>query len=474
MKIDKYIMRYFEIYEDIALTEEDRQLYKKVLELFSNIGLKARIVKDRIRNQIHFRITNSMDEITNSLKKIQASISHGNAPQLSGKFPSFSITFGNNHAQSDLAGATVFAVSNIKKNTKVAQKMLIPANFGIGSDKFTKETLAKKVISNIPNVIKDPALAQFLEQLIEVALKKRPAVDPEVMDSIDPDTRRITGIDFGEILTPIMLADTADEIVFPNGNSMLADVDIKGRPYSVKSASGSGTSFKAIKEYMDKFQEGVTSGKIVLNKEEEKIHKFFRAFVDAEGKNVNKIVYASGVADTLEHQALAKLIGKNDFTYEDLITYSEGFSDYSEFLKAVYPVSIAGGYKIKEKDRPNGMPADHLYYLGKTDKVPKAKSAGKPSFDANPGAAGANILTYILGTSFLADSKKLEKTKTYSNLIKRILGNVEASLAKIDITKDGKITIKSIPFSEMEYQFQYHAPSHIPGNNLPGFHLVVK
>ena len=45
--------------------------------------------------------------------------------------------------------------------------------------------------------------------------------------------------------------------------------------------------------------------------------------------------------------------------------------------------------------------------------------------------------------------------------------------AKIDITQDGQIKIKQTPFSDLNYQFQYHAPSHMPGNNLPGFSLVL-
>ena len=98
------------------------------------------------------------------------------------------------------------------------------------------------------------------------------------MEQLDPDTVRITGIDFGEILTPLLLSDEQDDIVFPAGNAMLADVEINGRPFSVKSASGSGTSFKAIKGYMDSFQTGLQNGEVVLSQEEQDIHKFFRTF----------------------------------------------------------------------------------------------------------------------------------------------------------------------------------------------------
>jgi hypothetical protein len=396
-----------------------------------------------------------------------------NVPNLSGKFTQFAISFPDGFENPSLAGQTIYGLSNLKGDTKVAQKQLIPSRLGLGSEKYNRQSLTAALEKNIPLTIKDEVLQQFLLQLVAVAVGKRPVVDAEIMEMLDPDTIRITGIDFGEILTPLMLSDNQDEIVFPSGNAMLADVEINGQPYSVKSASGSGTSFKAIQQYMNKFQDSVKSGDIVLTTDEENIHKFFRTFIDTKGKNIDKIIAASGAVNTLEHQKLVELIGVQDFTYNDLLEFSGKYSDYGDFLKAIYPVSTAGNYIIRDKERPNGLPADAQYYMGLTDKIPKGKQAGKPSWDANNKLAGANILTYVLGTSFLADAKKLEKSKTYSALIKKILGNVKASLAKIDITTDGRIVIKQTPFDQLDYAFQYHAPSHIPGNNLPGFTLVL-
>lgn len=461
-------------FKEMAARSPEIQLYTLASEHLRSQGLNAKNPQLSRNTRVrHVRIENSLEEIQNAAKRMQVDLHYQDVPTLSGKYTDFALTFPEGYNVPELAGQTIFALSQLKGNTKVAQKTLIPSKLGLGDSVYKKSMLISILQKNIPNVVKDPVLQQFLLELIEVAIGNKPAVSADVMQELDEDTVRITGIDFGEVLTPLLLSDEQDDIVFPAGNAMLADVEINGQPYSVKSASGSGTSFRAIKQYMDTFHDAVQKGDVVLTKDEDDIHKFFRTFIDTEGKNIDKIIAASGAVYTSEHQKLAELVGKQDFTYSDLFEFSNKFDDYSEFLKAIYPVSIAGNYKIKDKDRPNGLPADYKYYMGFTDKKPKAKQAGKPSWDVDKGAAGANILTYVLGTSFLADAKKIEKSKKYAALIKRILGNVKASLAKIDITMDGRIQIKQTPFDQLDYAFQYHAPSHIPGNNLPGFTLVL-
>ena len=457
-------MRYFEM-----ATKTESQVYNLAYQELLTFGLKARAPKSaRISKQRHIRIENSINDIEHVAKNNGLEIDYNNIPNLSGKFTQFAIKFPENYHDENLAGQIIYALSNLKGETKVAQKQLIPARFGLSGQSYKKVDLVKALKQSIPTIINDELLKEFLLQLIDTAIKKRSKVDNEIMQELDPDTVRITGIDFGEILTPLVLSDGADDISFPVGNSMLADVEINGRPFSIKSASGSGTSFKAIQTYMDQFQNDLKKGNVTLDSDEQEIHNFFRTFIDTKGTNIDKIIAASEAANTDEHQALEKLMGKKNFSYQDLIDFSEKFKSYGDFLKKIYPISIAGKYK-----RPNGLPADYQYYMGLTDKKPKAKQAGKPSWDADQGKAGANILTYVLGTSFLADAKKEIKTEKYNNLLKRILGNVNAHLAKIDITQDGKIQIKQTPFNELNYRFQYHAPSHIPGNNLPGFSLIL-
>jgi hypothetical protein len=461
-------------FKEMASKSPEVQTYTIASRHLQSKGLNAKDPQlSRTTKVRHIRIENSLSEIENVVKTIGVDLHYKNVPSLSGKYTEFALTFPEQYQVQELAGQTIYALSQLKGNTKVAQKSLIPSKLGLGNSVYKKSTLVSTLQKNIPAVVKDNVLQKFLLELVDVAIGKKAAVDLEIMRLLDPNTVRITGIDFGEVLTPLLLSNDQDDIVFPAGNSMLADVEINGQPYSVKSASGSGTSFKAIKQYMNDFHDGIQKGELVLTKDEEDIHKFFRTFVDTEGKNIDKIIAASAAVNTPEHQKLAELIGIQDFTYSNLVSFAEKFDNYGDFLKEIYPVSTAGNYKIKDKDRPNGLPADYQYYMGLTDKEPKAKQAGKPSWDADKGSAGANILTYVLGTSFLADAKKLEKSEKYSSLIKRILGNVNASLAKIDITMDGKIKIKQTPFDQLNYEFQYHAPSHIPGNNLPGFSLIL-
>ena len=100
-------------------------------------------------------------------------------------------------------------------------------------------------------------------QLAQVAVKKRSAVDPEVLEQFNADDLRQLGIDYGEILAPLMGGE--DKITFPSGNAPLADVEINGKLISVKSAGGSGTSMASILPYLNKLK---SNKAMKLNKEE--------------------------------------------------------------------------------------------------------------------------------------------------------------------------------------------------------------
>ena len=456
-------------------TTSETKVYNKAQALFLELGLDARAPglarTSRIR---HIRINNNAEEIVRLFTEKGIGINFDDAPTLSGMYAqSFTATFPTDYEDLDLAGQEVIGLVALRQNSKVGIKALTPKNLGLAGKTLNKKELGQYLKNNLPTQIQDEALQEFLLQLVEVALGEQEAVDSSVMDFIDPNDVRQTGVDFGEILTPLMLASDSESIDFPPGNEMLADVIIAGMPVSVKSASGSGTSFKAIKEYMDKFRDEAEAGTIEMDADDERVHKFFRAFVDTEGKNVDKIIAGSEQADTPEHKSMSLVIGKDSFTFQDLIEYSETFNDYGDFLKAVYPISMSGNDDQAENYKPRGMPADHKFYMGLTEIKPKAKQAGKPSWDASKGTAGANIMTYILGTGFLADAKTIDKKDKYNNMIKNILQNARAELAKIDITPDGKIIVSRKPFSSLDYEFQYHAPSHMAGNNLPGFSAIL-
>ena len=139
---------------------------------------------------------------------MKVDLHYDNVPSLSGKYTAeFAITFPKGYEVEELAGQTIYALSKLEGDTKVSQKQLIPAKLGLGSEVYKKSTLVSTLQKNIPNAVEDELLQQFLLELVDVAIGKKPAVDPEIMEQLDPDTVRITGIDFGEILTPLLLSD---------------------------------------------------------------------------------------------------------------------------------------------------------------------------------------------------------------------------------------------------------------------------
>jgi len=459
--------------EENAMTAKD---YAPLISTLSSQGLNVnpRPKPSRLKKIVHARITNPVDKITDVLKQLGAKFKVIPGPnELSGKFSQVVAQFPKQLAKQypELAGKTFNIASAVKKGSSVGIKVFTPTNLGLANKTMSRTQLYSTLKSTIPGKVNDEITEELLLQLLDVAVKKRKAVDPEIIEQFNADDLRQLGVDFGEILGPLMSGE--DAIKFPAGNSMLADVEINGKPISVKSASGSGTSFKAILPYLDKLKNNKA---IKLNKEEKIVNNFFRAFVDTKGNNMDKIVAGSKVANTPEHQAMAKLVGNNDFTVADLENYASKFGkrEYGKFLNSVYPVAIAGGYKIADKDRPNGLPQDAAYYMHKSDKKPQAKQAGKPSWDAQGSAvAGRNIMVYILGASFLKDAKRVEKKEKFSNFLSKVMQGANAEIMWVNINANGTLSLQRKPIKDVQADFQYHAPSHIPGNNLPGFSLKL-
>jgi hypothetical protein len=459
--------------DENAMTAKD---YAPLINALSGQGLNVnpRPKPSRLRKIVHTRVTNPVDKITDVLTQLGAKFKVIPGPnELSGKFSQIVAQFPKQLEKQypELAGKTFNIASAVKKGSSVGIKVFTPTNLGLANKTMSRTELYNTLKSTIPGKVNDEITEELLLQLVDVAVKKRKAVDPDIIEQFNADDLRQLGVDFGEILGPLMSGE--DAIKFPAGNSMLADVEINGKPISVKSASGSGTSFKAILPYLDKLKNNKA---VRLNKEEKKVNNFFRAFVDTKGNNMDKIVAGSTVANTPEHQAMAKLVGNKNFTVADLENYASKFGkrEYGKFLNAIYPVAIAGGYKIADKDRPNGLPQDAAYYMHKSDKKPTAKQAGKPSWDAQGSAvAGRNIMVYILGASFLKDAKRIEKKEKFSNFLSKVMQGANAEIMWVGINPNGTLSLQRKPIKDVQADFQYHAPSHIPGNNLPGFSLKL-
>lgn len=376
---------------------------------------------------------------------------------------------------------TLVVASSGKKDTdekgvSVSIKEFTPTTLGLAGKKYTKSSLitdAKKTV--IEKTKTRPELQQILLGLIDVAasggLSKLP---PEVNEHLGDRARNQLSVDFGEILAPIMFAQGDQEIEFPaEGNFPLVDVIVNGIKYSVKSLTGSGTSFRSISDLMDNFEKTIAN-----DKSQEKLFALFKGFhPKSGGKNVDKLVKAANFIKIPEYKKVVDILGGEFDDYDKLtnlvskiVSNKDNSKDaYSKFLKLVYPAMTAGSW-----GKPVGLPADGAVYLGKKDNIAnrEEKAAGYPSFKANPVKAASDILTYALGVGTLNQVTRGPDANDYAHMMTNIVNQSSAYLGRLDITDQGGLVASAKPFADLKFKFQYHAPSHMPGNNLPGFMIV--
>lgn len=403
-------------------------------------------------------------ELKTAMAKMDAEVDFPDKTQerLSGKFPVQSFLI-SGIAVSIVIGAVQMGGEG---GIGINRKELTPTNLGLTGRPLSRKELIAATKAALPK-IRDEQLRMALDALVDIAANRgKGTLAPELAAHIAP----VVGViaqDFGEILAPIILMDESDKADFPAGNFPLVDVRLKTMNISVKALSGSGTSFSTIQHLMDQYESNIGPKDV----KKKKLYSVLKAFhPTAGGTNVDKIIKATAKAGTGEYTSLIKLLGVDnimDFKHlESLCATKFGKADYSTFLKTVYPVMIAGSWGM-----PVGLPADGNYYMGVKGSNPpkKEKAAGKNSYDINHGKGGANILTYVLGTGLLNYIRKGKQAVQYSSMMTDIVKEADAVLGHITINRDGSMEVVTKPFSELKFDFQYHAPSHIPGNNLPGF-----
>lgn len=356
----------------------------------------------------------------------------------------------------------------------VSIKEFTPTTLGLAGQTFNRNQLIAATQQAIAAKTKTrPELQQILLELIQVAAGAQPSLSPEANANLSSRARDQLSVDFGEILAPIKLAQTSDAIEFPaEGNFPLIDVIIGKNKYSVKSLTGSGTSFKSIQDLMDNFEKTMPK-----DKTQEKLFALFKAYhPKSGGKNVDKIIAGAAYINIPEYQKMVQILGSKFTSWQDLYKlaaqkkFIRGLmpEDYGHFLNTFYPAMTAGNW-----DKPAGLPADGAFYMGKkTGKVPAEKEAGYPSFRHDPLKAAANILTYVLGVGTLNAVLRGPDANEYAAMMTDIVNQSPAWLGRLDITDQGTIVASAKPFSDLNFKFQYHAPSHKPGNNLPGFMIV--
>jgi len=362
--------------------------------------------------------------------------------------------------------------SDDESSVGLARKELTPAGLGIQGGIFDKKELVNATKKAVESKIRkrDPILADALIAMVDnAAAGGTSPISVDLMSHIAPYLGTLSQ-DFGEILAPILILQPGQKAELPTGNNPLVDVKIPGMNLSVKALTGSGTSFRSISDLMDKYEATITN-----DKESKKHFDVLKAFhPSAGGKNVDKIINAAAKAGIKEYKEAVRKFGKFN-NFDELAKRMSTFNwrdgsaaSYKDFLSTsldVFTASDSGGTKFV------GMPADGKFYLG-TGKKPtssREKAAGYASFRANPFKAAADIITYSLGVGLLNYIKGGKNAEKYKTMMTDIVNKADAVIGHITINRDGTMKLVTKPFSTLQFQFQYHAPSHIPGNNLPGF-----
>jgi hypothetical protein len=354
------------------------------------------------------------------------------------------------------------------------RKDLTPVNLDLAGDYNNKQELIDATKNAITQKIKQPILMNCLLELVDMAAAGgKGTLSPDVLEKMKPYLVTI-GQDFGEILTPIVLAADDDQINFPAGNEQLIDVTVGKTRYSVKAAGGSGTSMNSLGDLLDQYEKSMTNdGKKAMFNNTIKIWKSTRK----EGSVTDRICLAANLNKTPEYLSYANALGGefNSFTeLKNLLEPIVADLDYTGFLKLVKPSMEVGNW-TKKKDGPVtavGMPDDGLYYLGQKEKKPTPGVAGKNSYDHDRVNGAANIITYSLGKGIEFMVTRGPNAQQYSDIMTDMVKKLNCWLGHVTISPAGSLIVSTKPFSQLKFKFDYHAPSHIAGNNRPGFIIV--
>lgn len=381
-------------------------------------------------------------------------------------------------AQEVIYTLVVAGTGGAEGSISVSKKELTPVELGLAVTTYNKASLITAAKAAVAEKTKTrPDLTAILNELVDIAAAGgQGQLTPELNNKLGDQARNQISVDFGEILAPLMFAKGGEQIEFPAaGNYPLIDVIVGQNRYSVKSLTGSGTSFASISDLMDSYEDKLSKTK---DKSSEKVKALFQLFKGyhpgAGGKNVDKIIRGASFVKVPEYVTLTKILGGEFATWNELSVLVENTfgadnskEAYGNFLKKVYPAMVAGNW-----GKPTGLPADGNFYMGNAKELKAEKEAGYPSFKAQPVKGMTDILTYVVGVGTLNLVTKGSDAGQYAEMMTNIVNQSPAYLGRLDITSQGGVVASSKPFTDLAFKFQYHAPSHMPGNNLPGFMIV--
>jgi len=381
------------------------------------------------------------------------------------------------------------------------RKDLTPTGLGIvGKTYSSKQQLVDEVSAKIEQKYRqaDSILADTLIELLNIANNGGQGVlSPQNLEHIKTHLDAISQ-DYAEVLTPIMVVDEGDVIDFPNGSEKLIDVTVGNKRYAVKAAGGSSTSMNSLGTLLDEYERTIDH-KDTAKKEMFQNGIKIWASTRKEGSVLDRICLAAYKNKTPEYVSMSAILGSEFAGYDKEYTDENGQTipslmsilttklanvAYPDFLKMVYPATTSGNWpgkvkghpKVKNSEgnpvKPLGLPDDAWYYLGLEDNTPRPLTAGKNSYDPDPADGGGNIICYILGQGLRSKIKFGQSASQYKGIMTDMLRTLNCYLAYLDITKEGGLALRNYPFSSIDFEFDYWAPSYQAGNNRPGFMYI--
>lgn len=403
----------------------------------------------------------SMGLAPSELTDIQ-SVSSGQFEILSytGRGKTYTFVLRGRKTAASYAGAAADMVLN--------RKDLTPVKLGLARDYSDRKELADATKQAIKARVKNQNLAKALTELVVLAENRGAGqLSPESLEYVKPFLGMISQ-DFGEILAPIALAADGEEISFPVGNEKLIDVTVGGNVrYSVKALGGSGTSMNSLGSLLDEYDMTLTdAGKQQMFRNAIKIW----ASTKKEGSVTDRICLAANLNRTPEYLSYVDILGGEFDSWaklKSLLSNKVEGLDYKGFLEMILPATQAGNWGSNV-----GMPADSNYYLGLTPNKPKPGIAGKYSYDHDPVDGAANIITYSLGKGIEYMIRRGPNKQQYKDIMNDMIKQLNCQLGHVNIDNQGQLVVTSKPFDNLDFEFDYHAPSHIAGNNRPGFMIV--
>lgn len=452
---------------DALIVQLQKEFTKRGIDTVPEYSKKAgRLPVIRISNVTPQEITSSMQSLNYTPAEVteRQSISSGQFSIHSYEMNDVLYTIVLRGAKTSQAYRAAGADSELILN----RKDLTPAKLGIAGKTFgSVDQLENAIRASLKSHIRNPKLLAALEELVDIAVNKgQGQLSPENLMYVQSHLGMISQ-DFGEILTPLVLAKSGEIIEFPAGNEKLIDVKVGNVRYSVKALGGSGTSMNSLGDLLDEYELTLTdAGKKQLFNDGIKIWKSTRK----EGSVTDRICLAGYRNKNPEYLTFATILGADFDSFsklKSLLTAKTKNLSYTEFLKLIYPAMTSGNW-----DKPAGLPDDGKYYLGLTDVKPTAGVAGKYSYEHDPVDGGANIITYSIGVGLLNMIKRGPNAQQYKEIMTDMVRNLNCMLGHVTITHGGELKITQTPFSSLEFEFDYHAPSHIAGNNRPGFMIV--